>query len=139
MKQFVFLEHAADAKFQAFGRTIEECFANSALAMNSVECNIKKVAAKQKLAIRVSAENTEELLHKFLEETLFQMETKKLLFSKFKIKINEKKNSLTAELFGEKINKKKHELKTLVKAVTWNNFYLKKEKKIWSAQAVCDT
>ncbi|MDD5162888.1 MAG: archease [Candidatus ainarchaeum sp.] len=139
MQKFVFLEHTADAKFRAFGKTIEECFANSALAMNSVECNTKKVSAKQKLSMEISAPNPEELLHKFLEETLFQMETKEMLFSKFKIKISKEQTSLKAELFGEPIDKKKHELKTLIKAVTWNNFYLKKEKGAWIAQAVCDT
>jgi SHS2 domain-containing protein len=139
MKQFVFFEHAGDAKFQAFGKTIEECFENSALAMNSVECNTKKVAAKKKLSIEASAQNQEELLHKFLEEILFQMETKQMLFSKFKIKISKEQTLLKAELFGEKIDKKKHELKTLVKAVTWNNFYLKKQGKTWEAQVVCDT
>ena len=30
-------------------------------------------------------------------------------------------------------------VKTLAKAVTWNGFYLKKEKGVWTAQVVCDT
>lgn len=139
MKKFVFLEQTADAKFQAFGKTMEECFENSVLALNSIECNLKKVKPKQKIPIQISASNLEELLHKFLEEILFQMDSKQMLFSKFKIKIDSKKNSLKADLLGEKIDKKKHELKTLVKAVTWNNFFLKKEKGKWTAQAVCDT
>ena len=139
MKKFVFLEHTADAKFQAFGKSIEECFENSALAVNSVECDLKKVATKQKLSIEAKAESLEELLHKFLEELLFQMETREMLFSGFKIKINLEKNSLSADCFGEKINKKKHELKTQVKAITWNSFFLKKEKSGWIAQVVCDT
>jgi SHS2 domain-containing protein len=81
----------------------------------------------------------EKLLHKFLEEILFQTDTKEMLFSKFKVKINEEKNSLKAELRGEKIDSKKHKLKVLVKAVTWNSFFLKKEKGTWTAQVVCDT
>ncbi len=139
MKKFVFLEHTADAKFQAFGKTLEECFENAALAVNAAEAEIKKVKAKEKIEIKVSADSLENLLHKFLEETLFQMDSREMLFSKIKIKINEKQNSLLGELFGERIDKKRHSLKTLVKAITWNNFYLKKEKNAWVAQVVCDT
>ena len=139
MKKFVFLEHTADAKFQAFGKTIEECFANAGLAVNAVEAEIGKVKPREKLEIKVSADSQEALLHRFLEEVLFQMETREMLFSKIKVKINEGKNSLAAELFGEKIDGKRHELKTLAKAVTWNGFYLKKEKGVWTAQVVCDT
>ncbi|MDD5148532.1 MAG: archease, partial [Candidatus ainarchaeum sp.] len=139
MKRFVFLEHTADAKFRAFGKSIEECFENSALAMNSIERNLKKVSAKQKLSIEAEAKNPGELLHKFLEEILFQMETKGMLFSKFRAKINLEKNSLRADCFGEPINKKKHELKILIKAATWNSFELKNENGKWIAQVVCDT
>ena len=138
MEKFVFFEHIADAKFRAFGKTIEECFENSALAMNAVECDLKKVGTKQKLALKIQAENHEELLHKFLEELLFQMETGGMLFSKFKVKINAEQNSLSADCFGEGINKKKHGLKALIKGVTWNSFELKNEKKKWIAQVVCD-
>ena len=33
MKKFIFLEHTADIKFQAFGKNLNECFENSAVAM----------------------------------------------------------------------------------------------------------
>ena len=35
-EKFKYLEHTADAKFQAFGRTLEEAFANAVLATASL-------------------------------------------------------------------------------------------------------
>jgi len=36
MERYRFLEHTADAKFQAFGKTLEEAFSNAALATASL-------------------------------------------------------------------------------------------------------
>ncbi|MBN1940595.1 MAG: archease [Candidatus Diapherotrites archaeon] len=137
MEKFVFLEHTADAKFQAFGEAIEECFENSALALNSIEADLESVKPMHKKEIHAQGETQEELLHRFLEEMHFAMETEQMLFSKFEVKING--NSVSAEAWGEPIDTAKHEIKSHVKAITWNSFFLKKEKKKWVAQVVCDT
>ena len=139
MQRFVFLEHTADIKFQAFGKTPEECFGNAALAINETECDLKSIAQKEKIEITAEAQSMEELLHKFLEEVLFKMETEEMLFSEFELKIDEKSNSLKGKLLGEKIGNQKHEFKTHVKAVTWNSFFLRREKSKWVVQVVCDT
>ena len=47
--KFKYLEHTADCKFQAFGKTLEEAFTNSALAMSNVMHPPEKI--KPKLAI----------------------------------------------------------------------------------------
>ena len=47
MVKFRFLEHTADAKFQAYGKNIEEAFSNAALAMFSVITDIKKINKKE--------------------------------------------------------------------------------------------
>ena len=39
--KFKFLEHTADAKFQAFGKNLEETFANAALALTKLMTDSK--------------------------------------------------------------------------------------------------
>ncbi len=36
MEKFKFLEHTADIKFQVFGKTLEEVFENTALAISKI-------------------------------------------------------------------------------------------------------
>ncbi|MFH1586003.1 MAG: archease, partial [archaeon] len=106
MKNIKFLEHTADVKFQASGETIEEAFENTALAMFDVMADISRVKPKKKIKIKSSASNKEELLIEFLNQLLAAANINYALFSKFKVKI--KNNKLTAEVFGEKLDFKKH-------------------------------
>ena len=51
--KYKFLEHKADAKFQAFGKSLEEAFSNAALAMTSIMTDPKKI--KENLTRPLSA------------------------------------------------------------------------------------
>ena len=43
MDKYKFFEHTADAKFQAYGKSVEEAFSNAALAMFSVITDTSKI------------------------------------------------------------------------------------------------
>ena len=136
-KKFEFLEHTADIKFRAYGKSLEECFENAALAMFSVMTKIEKVEGKEKAEIKCSASNIEELLIEWLNSLLAESGIKEMFFSSFKIK-KIKNNSLEGEAFGEKIDLKKHEIITEVKAATYSDLFVKKEKEIYICQVVVD-
>jgi SHS2 domain-containing protein len=134
--KFKFLEHTADIKFQAFGKNLEEVFENSALAMFNTMSN-KKIKSKTKKKIKVSGKGLENLLYNFLEELIFLLDSENFFLSKInKIKINEKKLILEAEVSGD--NVKKYEIKIDVKAVTYNEMFIKNIKNRWIAQVVLD-
>ena len=42
-KKFRFLDHTSDAKFQAYGRTLEEAFANAAHGLFSIIADLRTV------------------------------------------------------------------------------------------------
>jgi SHS2 domain-containing protein len=135
---FKFLEHTADIKFQAFGTSMEKAFENSALAIfNSMSSEkIKPVIKKE---IEVKGNDLENLLYNFLEELLFLLDSKNFFVSKTKIKISlnkSKKWVLKAKIFGD--NAKKYETKIDVKAVTYNEMFVKKIGKNWVCQVVLD-
>ena len=56
----------------------------------------------------------------------------------WKISKSKDSYSLEAEIKGEKINPKKHELKIDVKAITLYEFYVKKVKNKWEANIILD-
>ncbi|MFH0936439.1 MAG: archease [Candidatus Woesearchaeota archaeon] len=131
--KYKFLEHKADAKFQAFGKTLEEAFSNAALAMFSLMTNIKKVKGKIEKRINVKGYDKKALLYNFLEELLFLLDKDSFLLSKIK-KIKIKDNKLEAIVLGDKaINYETH---GEVKAVTYNEMEIKE--KPYMLQVVVD-
>jgi SHS2 domain-containing protein len=134
MKKFEFLEHTADIKFQAFGNTLEEVFENSALAMTNSMYD-GKVKEKIIKKIKVKGKDNERLLYEFLEELLFLLDSEDFILSNVKkIKIN--KNDLEAEIIGDKASD--YEIHIIVKAITYNEMFVKKIKNNWVCQVILD-
>lgn len=123
--KYKYLEHTADIKFQAFGKTLAEAFENSAYAMFNA-MHEGRVAGKLKKKIKVKGKDLESLLYNFLEELLFLLDSENFFLSKIKVKIDEKKLLLEAEAFGDEA--KNYEIHLDVKAVTYNEMFVKQEK-----------
>ncbi|RLI91694.1 MAG: archease [Candidatus Altiarchaeales archaeon] len=138
-RDFEFLEHVADLRFMAYGKSLNDCFQNSAKAMFSAISDLKSIDEKDLKRIVLKAEDLEVLLHDFLSELLFLFETEGLLFKKFHVSIDRNKGyRLKAELYGEKFNPKKHEIKTEIKAVTYHEMLIERRNKEWVAEVLCD-
>ena len=142
MKKYKILEDIAiaDIAIEAYGKNLDELFGNSALAIFEESADIKKIYEKEKKTIKLSAKNAENLLFDFLSEILFMKDTYSMIFKKSSVKINKKSDgySLNAELFGEKIDTKKHELRNDIKAITLHMFNVEKTKEGYKALVVVD-
>lgn len=161
MLKFKILEHTADGKFRAYGNTLEKAFENSAYAMISFMTK-DKIKEKIKKTIKVRGKNKEQLLYNFLEELLFLIDSKNFILSKIKkMKIDEKKLSLDADIVGDNVRNshkirisehpknstkkqksffdvKNYEIFGDVKAVTYNSMFIKKQKGRFIIQVVID-
>lgn len=142
MKKYKYLEHTADIKFQAFGKTLEEVFENSALAMfNSMSED--KIKTEEKKEIEVEGKDLESLMYNFLEELLFLFDSEGFFLSKVKkIKIKEEKEKYFLEslVLGGNVEKDEIEIHIDIKAVTYNDMFIKfdEKKKVWISQVVVD-
>ena len=139
MAKFKFLEHTADAKFQAFGKTMEEAFSNAALAMFSIITDIKKIKKEIKKEIKADGGDIKALLYCFLEELLFLIDTENFLLSSIKeisIKEINKKFKLNAVAVGDKANN--YETHGDIKAVTYNEMRIEENKDKVMVQVVLD-
>ena len=132
-EKFKFLEHTADVKFQAYGKTPDKAFENAALAMFNIMYK-GKVASKTRKKIKVEGKDNENLLYNFLEELLFLLDTENFFLASCKVQM--KDNKLEAELQGD--NAKKYPADIDVKAVTYNEMFVKKERDKWIVQVVVD-
>jgi len=138
--KFKFFSHTADAKFQAYGKTIEDAFCNAALAMFSIMVDTKSVDKKISKKISIRASDLDSLLYKFLEKFLYLLDTEYFFLSAIKkLKITKKGGAyyLIAEIVGDKF-KEKYELLGSVKAITYNQMFVKKVKDKFVVQVVVD-
>jgi SHS2 domain-containing protein len=122
-EKFRYLEHTADAKFQAFGATLEEAFANAALAVASLMWEPAQVSASQKEAVRVGGNDLQQLLMAFLEEILYLLETREFLLheaEEVRISVGQLGYELEAVFVGD-TGTGRHEIFGDVKAVTYND------------------
>lgn len=134
--KFKFLEHTADIKFQAYGKTIEEAFKNSTLAMAKAMYE-GKINSKKTVKIKVKGKDFESLLYNFLEELIILMDSKGFFVADIKkIKINKEKLNLEAEVSGD--HAKNYKVSLDVKAITYNEMFVRKEKDKWVCQVVLD-
>lgn len=140
-RSYTFLDHTADAYIAAYGQNLAEAFENAALAMFSIITDIEKVEAEIEEHLEVEAEDEYSLLYNWLEALLVKFEIEGIFYSKFKISnINETKSiiSLSAKIWGDRINFEKHTQKTGVKAVTYHLMKIIKKPKTVTVKFILD-
>jgi SHS2 domain-containing protein len=122
MEKYRILPHTADGKFQAYGQTLEEAFANAALATASLMWDWTNVEPRLRHFVHVRGIDREQLLVKFLGEIPYLFETKRFLLGKvdgLRIRPEFEGFSLEALLGGETLSDR-HEIFGDVKAVTYH-------------------
>ena len=138
MEKYKFLEHTADAKFQAYGKSLKEAFSNAALAMFSIIVETDKVKGKIKHDIECSSKDLKSLLYDFLEELVFLIDTEDFLLNDVEeMKIfKDELYFLRAVVVGDKADN--YEPSGDIKAVTYNEMEIKKGKNKEMVQVVLD-
>ncbi len=114
--RFEEIDHTADVAIRAHGRTVDELFANAAEGMFSLIADLTKVKPVGEVEVRLEADDLPTLLLRWLSELLYVHETQRLLFSSFEAHVVG--TSLEGRARGEAIDKTRHELKLVIKAVT---------------------
>jgi len=110
------IEHTADVGIRAYGSTLNELFANAAEGMFSLIADLDSVKPVGEIEVRLAAEDIPTLKLRWLSELLYIHETQRLLLAAFDVQVDG--TSLRGRARGEAIDKKRHELKLVIKAVT---------------------
>jgi len=140
MKKYDILPHTADGKFRAWGRTLEEAFANAALATASLMWDWEKVEPKLSQAVRLEGRDREQLLVKFLGEIIFLFETRKFLLASVDgLEIRDVPDGffLEAEFRGDTLSDRR-DIHGDVKAVTYSEMKIDEERGGVVLQVVVD-
>lgn len=142
MDKYRFFDHTADVKFQAFGNTLEEAFSNSVFAMYSVimEPEIQqKLGENEQKYIEVEGKDLPSLLYNFLEEFIVLLDAEFFLLKRInEIKIQKKPDKfvLKSSVIGD--TNDNYETEKHIKAVTYNEMFIKKRGDKYCVQVVLD-
>ena len=127
MKKYQFFHHTADAKFQAFGKTLEETFAHAALAVASLMWDWEKIVKKTEIPVALRGKDLEQLLVSFLEEILYLLETRDFLLGSAENVLLEHNDDIWTlrVLFKGDLNTNRYDIFGDVKAITYNEMVIR--------------
>jgi SHS2 domain-containing protein len=140
MNTFEYLEHTADIKFRAYGKTPEEMLSNAAAALFKSMVNPASIIVKETWKVELEASDLEDLAYQWLCEIVFLFETESAVFAAFSVKLQQDMTGawkLQAEIGGERIDLMRHSFENEVKAVTRHKFCIKKND-VWCIQVILD-
>jgi len=129
-------EHEADIGIRGCGTTMEEAFVNAAKALYSVMVNIDTVETRESRDISVHAPDHELLLVEWLNALLSLSDIERMVFSTFKVTIDD--SALSGTAWGEKLDQRRHEPHVEVKGATYHLLSVKQEDGRYVAQCVVD-
>jgi SHS2 domain-containing protein len=137
---YEFFDHQADIGIVGVGKSYEQAFQEGAKAMFEIMCDLKTVKLVKSISVDATAKDLSELFIEWLNELLAQKDIVDMLFSSFKVRITKTKSGykLTGVLKGETLNQKKHRLKVEVKAASYSQLKVWKDKNLYKAQCVVD-
>jgi SHS2 domain-containing protein len=134
---FEILEHPADVGFLAHGRSLEELFANAALAMMSLGWELDAVEERESREIEATGEDTETLLYDWLSAILAVADAERMVFRRFEVsELGEGRARGVA--WGEPFDNSRHQALTYIKAVTFHQFEVRETGQGWTARVYVD-
>lgn len=108
-----------------FGKTRAEMFENAAQGMTELLTDTALLKAKEKISLKLEAQNWESLLVDWLNEILYYFTVKRFGFKRFKVDCSVP-FLMKAQLWGEQLTAGKHPVFREIKAVTYHNLKINK-------------
>jgi SHS2 domain-containing protein len=128
--------HEADMGVRGVGATLAEAFEQAALALTAVITDPVTVVPSVPVEIHGEAPDIELLFVDWLNALIYEMATRKMLFSRFEVKLNGLR--LTARAFGEPADVGRHQPAVEIKGATYTTLRVAQENGQWTAQTVVD-
>ncbi len=136
-KSWEHIPHEADIGIRGIGASKEEAFEQAALGLTAVITDPETVAANELVEVTCEAPDDELLLVDWLNALIYEIATRKMLFSRFEVHIGG--GRLQAKAWGEKIDAQKHQPAVEIKGATCTNLLVRRSQSgSWLAQCVVD-
>jgi len=103
---------------KAYGKTLEECFANAGYAIFDQTVDLSGVVPAENFEIEASGNDPEEQLYAFLSELLFLEDCDGMVLRELEVRFDNKR--VVCKGKGEILDRKKHRVRSEIKAVTYH-------------------
>ena len=129
-------EHRADIGIRGYGESAAEAFEQCALAMMAIITDVSLIGARDEIKIGCTESDHVRLLVDWLNVIIYEMATRKMLFSRFEVTIKE--GSLEGRAWGEPIDVARHHPAVEIKGATYTELTLYERDHLWIAQCAVD-
>ena len=133
---FEVIEHTADVGIIAYGRSLEELFANAAVGMMSFLIDVTSVRLLQQRTLTADADDREGLLIAWLNELLVLLNADGFVPGRLTVR-DLTGTQLRADVAGEPVDPARHRFHLDVKAATYHGLEIKHDG-LWQARVIFD-
>jgi tRNA nucleotidyltransferase (CCA-adding enzyme) len=129
--------HEADIGVIGLGETLEQAFEEAAVALTAVITDPETVVCRETVTLACEAPDAELLLVDWLNAIVYEMATRRMLFRRFHVELNDKRLHGTA--CGEPVDVPRHQPAAEVKGATYTALEIREDADgIWHARCVVD-
>ena len=129
--------HGADMGVRGIGKSKAQAFEQAAMALTALVTDPQSVCAEILVKIECNAPDDELLLVEWLNDIIFEMATRKMLFARFTVDIEG--NHLSGSAWGEAIDWTRHDTAVEPKGATCTSLEVcQDESGCWRAQCIID-
>ena len=129
--------HEADMGVRGWGGTLAQAFEQAALALTAVVTDLALVRPSTVVQFACEAPDAELLLVDWLNELVYAMATRNMLFSRFEVRLEGQR--LDAKAWGEALDIARHSPAVEVKGATYTDLKVARQPDGgWLAQCVVD-
>ncbi|MGB8327301.1 MAG: archease [Steroidobacteraceae bacterium] len=128
--------HDADVGVRGIGATEAEAFEQAALALTAVVTDLADVTAREPVTVECDALDHELLFAEWLNRLIYEMSTRRMLFSRFSVQLDGA--ALHAQAWGEPVDPARHHPAVEIKGATYTALRVARERDEWIAQTVVD-
>lgn len=121
---------------RGFGATMAEAFEQAALAMTAVVADLATVEPREAVAVECEAPDEELLFADWLNSLVYEMATRKMLFSRFTVRLDGTR--LNGQAWGERADVARHHPAVEIKGATYTALRVARDDSGWVAQTVVD-
>jgi tRNA nucleotidyltransferase (CCA-adding enzyme) len=129
--------HGADIGVEGRGPTLAAAFEQAAVALTAVICDPARVEPREPVPVQCEVPDPELLLTDWLNALIYEMATRRMLFARFEVAIED--GTLDATAWGEPVEVARHHPAVEVKGATYTALsVMHAEDGTWIARCVVD-
>lgn len=132
---FETFDHTADLGLRIRSADLNTLFAEAALGLFSVMVeDLDAVRPAQKVDFSIPGDDREYLLFDWLRELLYRFDAEHLVLCRFAVQVAAE--GLTAQAWGETLDRTRHQLNHEVKAITYHGLRVEETADGWLAEVI---